>query len=1158
MSQLLNATRWKSPTTATTSFNVTVPATTAGAKLVCVGGGGAIVTAKLGVGGTSFTKRTTSLNSREVSAQDIVDASGGTTTIQITLNGPENVDGYIFEFAPGALGNFVTGANESAGGGNTSVDTEGRLKTGNITTTGATVVFAMFTSGQPGTPGAGDGHYGFEPFGKQYSNEFINTDASKSTYHSLIGVADKATAGTFNAQTSRIQSSSEHQSVIWAYEDLASGTPTFTNPYANDIAAENSLPGNLYSSWYTTQTSDIISGYTDSMSYTPGSTVNFKVDSFNSPFEVRVYRTGFYNHAVFGTRKQAVIAGTPAVQPAPTINSFGGTVCAWSTTASWAVPSDAPTGIYIYNLVRTDTGGAAAQGVFVVRPGTVPGSQVNKILVPTTEFTWQAYNMWGSVNDFGNGTSGYTGRNIYGAAPNGGITTRAYAVSFDRPFSTGASNNITYFWDTPYSLVNFLEGNGYDIDYYSSIDLDKTPSIASRYKIAVSHGHSEYWTDGLRDAYENARDAGTHLIFLSGNTSLWRVRFDPADTDRRNMICYKDSHDTTGYDNTTKYDPVSYTGTWRDLRTNPGGVNNTFRRPESGMTGQWFIGNGTFEDSIAVPNTYRSLPIWRNTTAANAQTITFRGTSTANLNTPGTTLNIDQPSNTQVGDLLIVAVTFTSGPGSIDNVNLPLRRVRVTSINNNQTMVIFAGYATGAGVGTHVIPWTPGANANVSASMAVYGNAVWEDIETSMFGDAGGTTSHTTSSVTNNGTGRWAVCVFGDCDSTGSSKTTSWTAGAGLTHRVTSSNSAGGGPWASASIMDTGGAVSQGSHQYSATAEFGNPQAFAGIMYISPGKSLMWRTVGGEWDYVKWEEPTTPSNLVYLSQQPFNIRGGAANYNGNNYSQHATVRYGITMYLASSGAYVFNAGSWRIALGLSRFRRGTFDGSGDVDITLQQAFINLLGDMGMPPTTLINPGANVNTTPLVMPGTAATAADYGFPVAPRTQYQTIFGATPPTNYDENDSVPQTLGTVFTSSVGGKVYGIRWHFPGALPDPTATGILYSWTNNTTGTQLATVTFTQAQSGWSEALFNSPITITAGTKYVAAVWTDAHYVASIGQFNSAVTSGDLTAPASTAGTLNGKFLSPSASPSYPTSSFGSNGYLVDVLFIGEGFQGWGIPV
>src|SRR5687768_16174165 len=100
MSRLLNATRWKSPTTSTASFNVTIPATTAGAKLVCIGGGGAIITAKLGVGGTNFTKRTSSLNSREVSGQDIVDAGGGTTTIQITLNGPENVDGYIFEFAP--------------------------------------------------------------------------------------------------------------------------------------------------------------------------------------------------------------------------------------------------------------------------------------------------------------------------------------------------------------------------------------------------------------------------------------------------------------------------------------------------------------------------------------------------------------------------------------------------------------------------------------------------------------------------------------------------------------------------------------------------------------------------------------------------------------------------------------------------------------------------------------------------------------------------------------------------------------------------------------------------------------------------------------------------------------------------------------------------
>ncbi|HLZ15306.1 MAG TPA: hypothetical protein VKQ34_04965, partial [Candidatus Saccharimonadales bacterium] len=82
MAHLLNATRFKSPNPAATPFSVPIPATAAGSTLVCISGGGAIVTAHLGVGGTAFTKRTSSLNNREVAAQDIVDSSGGTTTIQ--------------------------------------------------------------------------------------------------------------------------------------------------------------------------------------------------------------------------------------------------------------------------------------------------------------------------------------------------------------------------------------------------------------------------------------------------------------------------------------------------------------------------------------------------------------------------------------------------------------------------------------------------------------------------------------------------------------------------------------------------------------------------------------------------------------------------------------------------------------------------------------------------------------------------------------------------------------------------------------------------------------------------------------------------------------------------------------------------------------------
>lgn len=1154
MAQMLHATRFKSPATSVASFNVTIPATAAGSKLVCVAGGGAIIQAKLGVGGTNFTRRTNSLNNREVVAQDIVDSGGGTTTIQITLNGPENVDGMIYEFAAGALGNYIGGAIEAISG----ITSDGGVATGTVTTSGAAVLFAMFTLNESVTsPPATNQMFGFEPLGKQYANEFIGTDPTKSLYWTLIGVSDLASAGTYAAKTSGINAGTGQQSCVWAYENLDTGTPTYTNPYANAIAEENSLPGQLQPSWFGPGMASTVAGYTDNMSYAPGDTVNFKVDSFNTAFTVEIYRCGFYGYALFGAKLHATVTGTPASQPSPTVNSYGGTVCGWATTATWAIPADAVPGVYFYNMNRS---GTRAQGIFVVR-STPPGSRANAIMLTTADFTWQAYNFWGATTDTGTSTTGYTGRSLYQAAQVGGIGSRAFAVSYDRPMGTVSSNGTTYFWDSEFALLNFLEGNGYNMAYYAMADLEKDPTIPSKYTVAVSSGHSEYWSDNLRNAYENARDAGTHLFLNTSNTSLWRVRFDPTDSNCRNIICYKDSHDTAGYDGTTKYDPVSYTGTWRDSRMNAGGVNNTVRRPESGMTGQWFIGNGTFEDRLAIPATYASLPIWRNTAAASTPTITVRGTGTANATTPGNGISVSQPSGTQVGDLLVVAVTCT-GQANF-NYSAPFRLVRlVTSTGpGQQTMALLAGYALVSGSATHDFAWSS-ATLNASAVLVCYGGAVWEDLDSSLHSDRGGTAAHTTLSIGNNGATRWAVCAFGDNDTTGSQKTTTWTAGSGLTSRAQSDNSSSGsGPWCSTAIMDTGAAVTQGVHQYTATAQFANPQAFAGIFYISPGTPGAARTIGAEWDYVKAEEPSTPANLVRLSSQVLPVRGGAANYNGNSYGDSGLFRYGLTLYQATSGALVFNTGSWRFSCGLSRFRFGLFDNSATgVNALMQQATLNILRDMGVSPTTVLTTTANLNATPLVDPGSAAAPSAYGFPVAASTPvYQNIFGVTAPALTNENDNADYNLGTVFTAAVGGKIYGMRWHFPGILPDAPVVATLYQWTGESTGTQLATATFRNAQTGWNTVLLGSPVTITAGAKYVAAVYTDSYYVTTAGMFASgSITRADLTAIQDTSAGHNGKFLASAGAPAYPSSTFGSNGYLVDVLFIGEGFEGWGLPL
>jgi hypothetical protein len=131
----------------------------------------------------------------------------------------------------------------------------------------------------------------------------------------------------------------------------------------------------------------------------------------------------------------------------------------------------------------------------------------------------------------------------------------------------------------------------------------------------------------------------------------------------------------------------------------------------------------------------------------------------------------------------------------------------------------------------------------------------------------------------------------------------------------------------------------------------------------------------------------------------------------------------------------------------------------------------------------------------------------------------------------------------------------------LPDPLPTALLYSFTDDTHGAQIASASFSDVQTGWNVAMFNSPVSVTASTKYVAAIWTPGSYTSTSAFFQAGpITNGNLTAPGNGAGHLNGKFIAGAGSPSYPNNNFNGGGYFVDVLYLTDGgaFEGWGFPI
>lgn len=163
-----------------------------------------------------------------------------------------------------------------------------------------------------------------------------------------------------------------------------------------------------------------------------------------------------------------------------------------------------------------------------------------------------------------------------------------------------------------------------------------------------------------------------------------------------------------------------------------------------------------------------------------------------------------------------------------------------------------------------------------------------------------------------------------------------------------------------------------------------------------------------------------------------------------------------------------------------------------------------------------------------------------------TVRRSIFGSRFPSGGDldgGDDADPDgvNVGLKFQATADASVVGVRF-YKVAANSGTHVGRL--WTEGSPGTQLATVTFTgETASGWQEALFASPVAITAGTTYVISVhMPEGHY---------SFTSGALATEQGGGlhNTVNGGVFAYGA-VGYPSSSGGAGFYwVVPVVEVGQ---------
>ncbi|WP_224372179.1 DUF4082 domain-containing protein [Hyalangium versicolor] len=165
------------------------------------------------------------------------------------------------------------------------------------------------------------------------------------------------------------------------------------------------------------------------------------------------------------------------------------------------------------------------------------------------------------------------------------------------------------------------------------------------------------------------------------------------------------------------------------------------------------------------------------------------------------------------------------------------------------------------------------------------------------------------------------------------------------------------------------------------------------------------------------------------------------------------------------------------------------------------------------------------------------------PPPPPGAYSLWTNASTPAVSTATDTAAIEVGVKFKADVDGKVTGIRF-YKGSGNTGTHEGHLWS----STGTLLASATFqAETTSGWQQVTFATPVSITAGTTYVAS------YFAPTGGYafdTNGLTNGrDATPlhalPGSTTAGGNGVFAYGSVA-TFPTQSYLNSNYWVDVLF------------
>jgi hypothetical protein len=207
----------------------------------------------------------------------------------------------------------------------------------------------------------------------------------------------------------------------------------------------------------------------------------------------------------------------------------------WSWPAyRFAIPADWPSAVYIAHLVETEgtrpalamTSGAA---LFVVR-----GGGRGRLLYKLPLATYHAYNCSGGACFYVNPPRSQEppGARLSWHRPGGGIGGATWGA-LDH-YDPASPRQTFAHWDARF--IRWLYRQGYAPEFCIDLDIHDDPALLGRYRLLLSAGHDEYWSETTRDRVEDFIARGGNAAFFGANLCWWRIHFVDAGTA---MVCHQ-------------------------------------------------------------------------------------------------------------------------------------------------------------------------------------------------------------------------------------------------------------------------------------------------------------------------------------------------------------------------------------------------------------------------------------------------------------------------------------------------------------------------------------------------------------------------------------------------------------------------------------------